>query len=644
MTLLEPNAQVQKLVSIRVLAPVLFLVGIFGLSLSTLIRNPYTLTYPSAILAGTSLFALLRNRTPTRVFTADLFHVKILASLYFCIATVLFASYYLAGFHRTSLVFLTTFALYLITIVVCLVYPRPVVGLGLICTSGLINRFTAYYTSALYTGVDIFVHASYVEKILQSGSLSGLANNKYLYAPFYHLYIAVSQVLSGYPLQDVTALFAIPVVTIVPCLAIYSLTRKFWDVRVGLIAGLLYIASDFGISWGIRTIPTSIGLVFFSLLLLSLFNYLLNQGTKSFLLFILFFSFVSFTHQFSLFVTMVATVAATAAYIAYTASVSSRPRNIILLSGLVVFLDFVVTVYSGTNRSFFEVVVGQLFISIRKIGVSTRTSIVLPEDPNIYATGADGLTTVQVLGSAILLSCGILGAVYWIYQRNQASIIFGCLGLGSITATTLVITLAGPVVGLDNLLPFRWFGFIYIPLSILAAPGILYFGRQLSHPNIRWVGIIILFLILGPYIVFMGGNSVAGPDGALFDNAPSAERINVQEDEYKLYKHTVTYVSKDQLVFGDRRAAAQVQNYYGLSVQSYLIPYGEPNSLDRPAVLLDRNYLHTKQAQYLIRLDGVSTTVHGPFPLDEVDPYSRSVTYSTGQERLQLLSERREEN
>lgn len=639
MELSRASAPAQYALSIRFLAPAFLLVGLVGLAFSTIVQNPYTITYPSALLAGTGVFLLLRRNEAVSLPRGTSQQVKLVGILYVWTAIALVGSYYLAGFQRTLPVFGLTFTLYILTAVVCVLKPSPVLGLGLLSVSGLFNRLTAYYTSSLYTGVDVFGHIAHVQGIIASGSLAPLANDKYLYAPVYHLSVAMSQLVVGTPLRDANALVVTTVVTVVPVLVVYLLVRRFWGVRVALVGGLLYVSSDFAIEWGIRTIPTSVGIVFYGLALVVLLRYLVDERKKDLVLLGLLFASLTLTHQLSLVITtvMIATVAGVKTF--YTGRLHRQSRNVVLLAGTAVFMDFTVTRYTGTNESFFDIVLNIFIIRALEAGFATRSDFTLPDDPAIFPTGAGALSLPLVAGSGVLLALGITGALFWLDSQQRPLARFFGVALGGITGIGLVIALAGPVVGFRNLLPFRWFAYIYIPLAALAGPGLFYLAQRIrSHgTTASVVALCLLIGLCGGYVVLMGATASAGPDGALFSDAPGAERLNVQADERALYEHTAEYSGAEGTVLSDQRALRILTGYHGIEARQITIEYGNPQSITQPALLVDREYLRTPQAQYTIHVDDQIRGVHGPFPVEELEATTRLIVYHSGEQRLQLI-------
>lgn len=57
---LQPNDLIQRLIRISILGPLLIGIGIVGLSFTTIVRNPYTILYPLALIGAAGIFYIFR--------------------------------------------------------------------------------------------------------------------------------------------------------------------------------------------------------------------------------------------------------------------------------------------------------------------------------------------------------------------------------------------------------------------------------------------------------------------------------------------------------------------------------------------------------------------------------------------------------
>ncbi|TKR25462.1 hypothetical protein [Natronomonas salsuginis] len=636
---LEPNKWIEQLIRPQILGPLLIIIGFIGLYFSTIVRNPYTILYPLVLIGAVSAFYLLRPHTEIKMVILETTYLKAILVVIFVLCSLLILQYRASGFHRTNIVFYFTFAAYVFSALFILSSSHETIGLLTILLIGITNRLTSYYNSALYSGVDIYSHSHFVQTTAQEGSLIVFSTNKYFYSPFYHILVAVGELTYSVPTRDAIALTVLLAVTVLPVIIVYSITSAFWNRQVGLIAGWLYVTADFAINWGIQVIPTSLGVVFFALLLFSLVKYTNLKEKRQYGLVISFIVSLMFTHQVSLFIGITAIGVLTLVILIYRMELSETALNLGLVAGFSMFVDFIVTKYSGPSgeASFFDVVLGNLLAALLSMGALTRSEIKLPQDPTISPSGAAALTLLQVTGSALLLLLAVFGALYWLsMQRTNREFFTGVLLSGIVTAL-LAVTLAGPAIGLRNLLPNRWWAFLYLPLTILAGPGLLVLVQEMRY---KWtgrsemvIGFVVLLLFISPYTVLMVGNHAGAPDQPFLDDAPGAESLSISDQDQELIEHSERYQG-DLDIITDRRLSAIFSRYYDVSSRTLYIDYNEPASLYQPSIIVNRKYIHTKHAQYEVEYNDQRMVVHGAFPLKHLPVDNKSQLYNSGDNSL----------
>ena len=639
-----PNST-RVLGSTRFLVPAFLIVGTVGLLLSLLVENPFAFLYPSALLGGVFAYLIFRDTT-TELPHVSKHGTKALLLCYVLVLGAIPQLYLMGGGERTPLVLASTFLLYGVVATGILLDIDATLGGVLIVIAGIVQRTTGYYSSSLYVGQDIYGHVRRTSGIMSSGQLSGIGPTKYFYSPFYHILVGWSSLLMGGSLKNTIFLVISTAVTVIPIIVIYFIGRESIGSRAGLMASLLYCAGDFSVGWGIHLIPTSLGVVFFSIALLAAMKYegILGRGApdRYLFLFTLFLLFVGLTHQLSLFVTFFIVVSTYTARSLYESEISRSIFNIILTSGVVVYVNFVITRFGGPSgeSSFFDFVLGNLVGSIVETETTTRLKSPLPDDPSISAVGSEGLGLVHVLGSGLLLLFGITGAMIWLERDRNVTGSNEAFVLGGAAGIPLIVTLAGPIFSIRNILPFRWFVFIYVPLSLLAGYGVIsgiggIVGR-FERGHITLV-VVVVILLLTPYFTLMGGNFIAAKDGALFDESPGAERLSTTETERALYTHVADHGADSKVIRSDVRARSPLR-HLGAQSRTLYIRYGEPNSLPGGSYIVNRRYLRTEHAQYRIVYSESVYRVYGAFPVDEIADRRVSKTYDTGKDDLLLIS------
>lgn len=635
---IESNKVVEKLTGITVLTPLLVAVGLVGLYFSTIIRNPYTVLYPSVLILGSLCALFVRNNVSSTYLAWERNDAKPALIGYFSVLSLLTVWYDHVGFWRTDIIFYLSFSLYVLTGVHIITGGRAPISLLLICISGLVSRITALYASVEYVGIDIYSHATWIQSIVTDHSLIGLSSTKYFYAPMYHIQVAQGQLLFDIGTKEALTLTTMSSVVIVSALVVYAITNRLWNTQIALLASLLYTGADEAINWGIHLIPTSLGIAFFSITLLSLVRYYLHGDKRMFALFIVATASLMQTHQVSLFISAALVLGFSLAIVIYSFRLPMRITHISLFTGFAVMFDFMTTKYSGPDgsQSFFEVVLETFINSLTVSGTTTRPEVALPADPRISGGGADALANIQIAGSSMLLFFAVIGALFWLHSRDEnRSILVGLLLSVGVT-TLLVFTLGFPIVGMRNLLPGRWWAFSYVLLTTLAAPGIVLFansvGTVLPRPGTA-VPLLIVGLLI-PYVVLMGGAATASADNPFIEEGHGTPRHSITATEQALGDHANRYDSESIRIVSDAR--------YRYSSGTIAMDYYDPQSLasEDPVLVANRAYLSKDPAMYVLRFEGRATGVYGGVPIEELESTYKMTVYDAGSDELLWVEKR----
>ncbi|OIB56113.1 hypothetical protein BBD46_19700 [Natrialba sp. SSL1] len=542
--------------------------------------------------------------------------------------------YYTAGFWRTDRVFHLTFLLYVVAGTYAFVRPNPRSVLPVIAIAGFANRAMGYFASEKYVGVDIYSHSEWASSIATEGSLEPLFTSKYYYAPLYHIQSSIGELILGVPTKTAIAMAVMVSVTFVPLLGIYVLTSRFWGSRIGLFAGLLYIASDQAIQWGVHLIPTSLGIVFFTIVLLSIFAYILSGDKRQFGILAATLGALVLTHQISLFVSIVAVVAITGAVVIYQMRITMQSATIGLVSGFVAFLDFVTTRFGGPQgeASFLDIVLGNVASSVLTAGTETQPEVY---DPSISPGRATVMSNMHYLGPSLLLVLAIVGALYWLHSRRDSNNTLVAFSIGICVTVLFGFTLVLPMVGTRDLLPGRWWGFLYIGLAIFAAPGLIYLSSRVRFsgdqmgPHLATVLVLLLLIV-----ALMTGAPNASQDNPYMDDSVGAERLGVTEQEVAITEHTENVRTEEIQVESDFRFP------YYYQTETVQMDHSNPNSIasGTPKLILNRAYMSKHQAQYFVSIGEDQRRVPGGVPIDQLPPDYRSTVYDNGRDTLLWVS------
>lgn len=408
--------------------------------------------------------------------------------------------------------------------------PRLV--LGQIAAAALIVRFSALFGTPGYTGIDIWTHASdFVVGIVDTGTLSAIADTKYVMAPIYHLNGAAGSLVFGSPRAGV--FLSIGTLLAVSFLFIYTTSRLLLPARWALLATALFAFSDQVLRWSIHLIPTSLGLVFFLAMLYCLTKIYYSADVRTLSLVFVTALAVVFTHQVSTAIVLLV-LGVAAAVSVFAALGQSRPLSegerlrAIGLSGVFATTTGV-TLVSWANTPFS----GDFVFLWRMLDVAERTFFSQAGFLNLASTGGDtaaatggqsGLVGelvpfIEWFGFAVLLAATVIGGITLLRRVDSSELkLTYLLSFGGMFFVVYGLSL----FGIRTFLPGRWLAFLHAPMVIMGAFG-LYYVAQNASPRV--VMAVVLVVALG-YPVTMATAEKATLDAPAF------------EEEYPRFAHT----------------------------------------------------------------------------------------------------------
>lgn len=632
------------------LAVLIFVGGAFGLVVAFFVPNPYSLTLPVVAVASAVLYFVTRYET---VAVPDIgVSVRLLGGLYFLALAGAILLYRTGGGRRTLLVHLALLVCYLIAAIVIFTPARTALKAAPILLTAVVQRALAYYSSPLYLGNDVFAHNRLAKEIAATGTMEPLVTSRYFYAPFYHLLVAVYQHVAGVSIRHAAFLTMTVALVGIPAGALYLITGHVWGERTALVSVLLFLGSDFALHWGLTPQVTSLGVAMFSLVFLLLVLYVRTEAERYHLLYVAAFVGVALTHQLSTAVTFLIVTIFVSVWAVFEPAFRRRALWLVGVSFGIVLVDFQITRFGGPtseSESFLVTVLRIWQTSIQEATLPGSAST-MPSDIALTLSGSSALSISHVVGTSLLVGLAILGVLHWLSNRMVSETM--ALALGSIVGILFPIVLLGPVVDLRFLIPWRWFAFLYVPLVILAAPGLLELVDvgldRFRLPSSGTAGVVVVVVVLvAPYVFFMGGNAIAARDGPPLNDTPGAERYALTEAEYETVDHAATYAPESTTVLGDFMIANNVlERHYRLSnAQTIHMETTSPSTIGvaNESILVNRRYMQSGHVKFRYGTEtGIGGNpghlVHGVVPVGQINPSQRSVIYSTGETELVSLT------
>ena len=323
-------------------------------------------------------------------------------------------------------------------------------------------RAGIYYNFPSIMGADAYWHAKMAQLITNTGFVPPFEIIEgYFYYPIFHIVASVTQIVCQIDIKD--ALFcSFGLVSIISTIFIYLIGKQLAGPQVGLLATLLANVSDAIINRGITNINPGSLVLCYSLLILYLVFKEKHRVINSSLI-ILITLLVVISHQLSTFVCFICLASIYVGKSAYKIIYKHKESVIITTSYLLLFgvamQSYWMHTYVHKGQNFFDWLLGPL-ISILRSGTEFGCEMAVT-----YAIYYSTLTNILFhLGYLILLFFAIGGTLFWLSSKEDKKI--------SIVAAVIVLFIfiyAIPVFAINNMLPGRWFSFIYVFLAMLAS-------------------------------------------------------------------------------------------------------------------------------------------------------------------------------
>ena len=346
----------------------------------------------------------------------------------------------------------------------------------------LLLRGSVFFLTPGLPGSDAWGHAELVRSLAIEGHVPAQWDSPYyLHYPLYHIAVSMVSLASGLPLK--AALYAavgIPLVCSALCL--YVAVQRFSGRFAACLSALLVLGSSYHLQWGTQLIPTSMGLALFTLaLMLTLKGDWRHSATGVTLLLVCCTALVlchtvsSFILWTALLALLAGTVMARGPHSEDLTRLSTRSIAIPLLYLTVaMFTYWGLSPYTSAGDSFLNRILLTLRDSV------TRDAAFLDRPAQAPGVLADQLLSIS--GFAwyyLLVAAGSLSVLRPETRTSTLRIV--AFAAGALTAFVFVF----PLFGIRNILPHRWFAFIWVLAAPLAAEGFADLTSRWRHAATR---------------------------------------------------------------------------------------------------------------------------------------------------------------
>lgn len=508
--------------------------GILITSLNLIYSNNYLITLGPIMTIACFIYLknrqiFLREKTD-QIFNFDSKTLKIIQIIYWICITVALVSYHQAThYYRPPIFFIS------ISVAVALLgleilssnYDQKVnvyKTFFMIFLISLILRYSAYFMSPYPVGSDPWAHA----EIISDFSLYGTSNLHQIHPyysnyPLMHIFASITSLFGNFTVKE--SMFVVGAVLVLSTIFVYLIVKNITNnTNLALFSMLLINFADFHIQWSIQVIAMTFGIAFYTIGI-----YLLIAQKDKFaviykLFLILFIFLITWTHTVSSMILMVSLISLYIGSFIYKyiySDTNISAKSTISVTLCLLFVVMLIYHWMDLNYPFFESITRGLINSLSSeakfLGRETISNI-----DDFWAS------ILEIFGFLTLIFFGILGSLYSLSAKYTSKTKFSLIFMLIIL---FFIFFAFPVLGMRNIVPYRWPAFIYTTFVLFAGIGIFQFIN--SGRNKHYMAVFVLIL-LSTSSFFMITNSITNLDSPIYGKDLN-QRMVWTESEMKLF-------------------------------------------------------------------------------------------------------------
>lgn len=376
----------------------------------------------------------------------------------------------------------------------------------------LILRWNVYFQYPSYIGVDAWYHSAIIADIIESGHLP--LNYTYSKYPIMHLLVSLGSLLSNITIKNSMA-FTVGLFEIISLIYVFLIGKSVSSMKTGILATFLVAVSGYHISWGYFIIPMTLGLSIFSAIFYLLFRK--NSLHLSFFrVIILLLSFLMImVHTISTLVTSLSIV------LLYIFDIVckihfKKDRSLSLASLSLVFTILISMIGYWMFASGF---IGYVILSVKSSLMMSEVSSIVA-NPILANSIERQLNRIELL---LFLGFSIIGSFFWISEKNDD---YRRLILIAIGAVITLITFFSIFIGVDSILPDRWYVFLYIIIANISSAGIIYTVTSFKNDNLMTFSLVIVMAV---FTTFAITGAAANGGSAAYSEVPIKQALTESE-------------------------------------------------------------------------------------------------------------------
>ncbi|MGB9939706.1 hypothetical protein [Methanosarcina sp.] len=469
--------------------------------------------------------------------------LKIIQIIYWICILVALISYYQADPYSRPVIFFVSISIAVGTLgleILSYTYEKNIRLYTLffkILMLSLILRLSAYFISPYPVGVDPWGHANLITDISIYGTSYLTKHSYYSNYPLMHIYASTPILLGN--LTTKSAMSVVGMVLAFSTIFVYVAVKKITNsTQLALFSMLLLSFSDFHVQWSVQLIAMTFGISIYTMI----FYLLIEQNEKinnlfGILLAVAIFV-ITWTHTISTFIYLVSLISLYVGSHIYERIYTTKNNSAKLRTNIFLcILSVLILIYHWTDPRypFAETIINGLGNSVSSeakfLGRSTASN-----------SGDSFSSILDILGFLIFIFFGVVGSLHSLSKENQTrtkvSLIFMLVVLFGIFFTF-------PVMGIRNIVPFRWPAFIYTTFVLFFGTGVF---KITGIINGRLCKTTFISILLITFSFFMITNSMANTDSPIYGKSLSQKLFSTESEvEMCIYLNN----SYDNLIITD---------------------------------------------------------------------------------------------
>lgn len=529
--------------------------GLLITFLNLIYSNNYLITIGPLITISCLLYLKYRSKLLADNLNVNLYlsnrELKILQIMYWICILMALISYHYAKLYSRSLFFFLSISLAVCSLgleILSLTYKKNIqiyIIFSKIFLASLILRSSAYFISPYPIGSDPWRHADLIKGIIIYGT-SHLPQISEYYSnyPLMHLYASIAGLLGNLTVKGSMAIIGI--VLTFSTIFVYLIVKKVTsNLHLALFSMLLINFSDFHIQWSIQVIAMSLGIAIYTMII-----YLLIEQNKKItliykILTILFICIITWTHTVSSFICIVSLISLYTGSLIYKYIYKNKNEFAKITVNTTLFILFLLILISHWTDPKYPFLKGITKVLINSLSTEAKF---LGRTP-VSNIGDSWFSIADIFGFLILIFFGVIGSLHSLSKEHQTrtkvSLIFMLIVLFS-------IFFVFPVMGIRNILPYRWPAFIYTTFILFSGIGIL---KITSIFKDRCYKVVFVSILLILFSFFMITNSIANMDSPIYGKNLNQKMIWT-ESEMEMFTNLNN--SSDSIIVSDLQTSENI--------------------------------------------------------------------------------------